>query len=41
VITLPLLAEEPPALVRPVITAPGPRETSFGIVAGRVGPGTA
>jgi beta-lactamase family protein len=40
VITLPLLAEEPPALVRPVITAPGPRETSFGTVAGRVGPGT-
>ena len=40
-ITLPLLAEEPPALVRPVITAPGPRETSFGTVAGRVGPGTA
>jgi beta-lactamase class A len=40
VITLPLLAEEPPALVRPVITAPGPREASFGIVTGRVGPGT-
>jgi hypothetical protein len=40
VITLPLLAEEPSALVRPVITAPGPREASFGIVAGRVGPGT-
>jgi hypothetical protein len=40
VITLPLLADEPPALVRPVITAPGPREASFGIVAGRVGPGT-
>jgi hypothetical protein len=41
VITLPLLVEEPPALVRPVITAPGPREASFGTVAGRVGPGTA
>jgi len=41
VITLPLLAEEPPALVRPVITAPRARETSFGIVAGRVGAGTA
>jgi len=40
VITLPLLAEGPPALVRPVITAPGPREVSFGTVAGRVGPGT-
>ena len=40
-ITLPLLVEEPPALVRPVITAPGPREASFGTVAGRVGPGTA
>jgi hypothetical protein len=40
VITLPLLAEAPPALVRPVITTPGPREASFGIVAGRVGPGT-
>jgi hypothetical protein len=34
--TLPLLPEEPPALVRPVITAPGPREASFGIVTGRV-----
>jgi beta-lactamase class A len=41
VITLPLLAEEPPALVRPVITAPRPREVSFGTVAGRVGAGTA
>jgi hypothetical protein len=41
VIALPLLLEEPPALVRPVITAPGPREASFGTVAGRVGPGTA
>jgi hypothetical protein len=41
VIALPLLLEEPPALVRPVITAPGPREASFGTVSGRVGPGTA
>jgi hypothetical protein len=30
----------PPALVRPVISNPGPREVSFGTVAGRVGAGT-
>lgn len=30
----------PPALVRPVISNPGPREVSFGTVVGRVGAGT-
>jgi hypothetical protein len=39
VITLPLLPEAPPALVRPVITNPRPREVSFGTVAGRAGAG--
>lgn len=36
-ITLPLAPEVPPALVRPVITNPRPREVSFGTVAGRAG----
>jgi hypothetical protein len=39
VITLPLAPEVPPALVRPVITNPRPREVSFGTVAGRTGAG--
>jgi hypothetical protein len=38
--TLPLAAEAPPALVRPVILAPRPREVSFGIVSARIGAGT-
>ena len=38
--TLPLLPPEPPALVRPVIVAPAPRQTSFGAVSGRLGAGT-
>jgi hypothetical protein len=38
--TLPLPATEPAALTRPVIVAPAPRETSFGVVRGRVGEGT-
>jgi hypothetical protein len=37
VITLPLLLEAPPALVRPMITSPGAREASFGTIVGRVG----
>jgi Beta-lactamase enzyme family len=37
VVTLPLL---PPALVRPVIVAPAPRQTSFGAVCGTLGAGT-
>ena len=40
-ITLPLIPEPPPALVRPVITSPGAREASFGTIVGRVGGGTA
>jgi hypothetical protein len=40
VVTLPLLPPEPPALVRPVIVAPAPRQTSFGAVSGRLGAGT-
>jgi beta-lactamase family protein len=38
---LPLVLPEPVALTRPVITAPAPRQTSFGLVSGRVGEGTA
>ena len=38
-ITLPLVPEEPPALVRPVITNPRPREVSFGTIAGRASAG--
>jgi beta-lactamase family protein len=37
---VPLLPEELPPLARPVIVSPGPREISFGTVAGRAGPGT-
>jgi hypothetical protein len=40
VITLPLIPEQPPALVQPVVTSPGPREASFGTIVGRVGRGT-
>jgi hypothetical protein len=40
VITLPLIPEQPPALVQPVITNPGEREASFGTVVGRVGGAT-
>jgi hypothetical protein len=40
VITLPLIPEQPPALVQPVVTSPGPREASFGTIVGRVGGGT-
>jgi hypothetical protein len=40
VITLPLVVEAPAAIVRPLITNPGPREVSFGTVAGRAGAGT-
>jgi hypothetical protein len=39
VITLPLTAEAPPALVQPAIANPRPREVSFGTIAGRTGPG--
>jgi beta-lactamase family protein len=35
-----LLPPEPAVLTRPVITAPAPRQTSFGLVAGRLGQGT-
>jgi Beta-lactamase enzyme family len=42
VVTVPLLPQAPPpALVRPVVLQPAPREVSFGTVAGRVGPATA
>jgi hypothetical protein len=40
VITLPLIPEQPPALVQPVISSPGTREVSFGTIIGRVGGGT-
>jgi hypothetical protein len=40
VIALPTAADTPPALERPAIVAPAPREISFGTVSGRVGPGT-
>jgi beta-lactamase class A len=40
VVTLPLLPPEPPALVSPVIVAPAPRQTSFGVVSGTLGAGT-
>jgi hypothetical protein len=36
----PLLPPTPTVLTRPVITAPAPRQTSFGLVAGRLGEGT-
>lgn len=37
---LPLLPPEPALFTKPVITAPAPRQTSFGVVRGRVGEGT-
>jgi hypothetical protein len=40
VVTLSLLPPEPPALVRPVIVAPAPRQISFGAVSGTLGAGT-
>jgi beta-lactamase family protein len=40
VLTVPLLPEAPPALVRPIVSQPAPREISFGTVSGRVGPAT-
>ncbi|MEO8289995.1 MAG: serine hydrolase [Gaiellaceae bacterium] len=39
-VTLALAAEAPPALTRPVIVAPAPREVSFGRIQGRIGDGT-